>query len=575
MSRRNDNAVFMPNDFVRFYKMDWDWVDAAWNANATVTNPIWDPSTASYITEQLAWGASTSFTYSSATYTNSYLIKNGVVIKNSSEVSATALSWVSWNNYQWLLLYNRTLGSTEEEAITKYAQRKLWPKNLLQYSELLEWAVGYWDMQLWAINLIDGVAPTINWATQTTDHLWRANHAYSYDGTNDRIETALTIPSVTNWTIWVWVYDSSVTDSWTRDVLADSWGWYCIINTNNWALNNWKTEFNFFDTWWKKVTEITAHNKNQWYFYTATWNWTQIELFKDWVSQWTTAAGNLWNNANAIDFWMNASTAFFQWRIWACVIYNRTLSSDEISQLYTLTSEKYIYKFPKYSTPNLEEGKVLHIDGTNNWTTYYDQSGNGNNWTGTSVTTTQLGLNKVNDFTASSATDASASNIAHSAQIIPTWAKTIAFTIDADTDRLQQILWNMRITAVDNWTLMYFNSWRTISFLIASSGVVRFQVDTTTALTLNKKYRILATWDWTTWANSAKIYINWIEDASDTPSATTELSSTYNLYIWRQPAASGSNWYWFDWQLIDIEIYNKNFSANEALQDYYSNFIPN
>lgn len=126
MTTFNENATYIPTDYVWFFPMDWDWTNLAWS-DATPTNAIWGSSSFSYIEEQLEWQASTTFPYSSITYTNSYLIKNWIVIKNSSEVTATALNWVSWNNYQWLFLFNRTLTSNEENTLTLYAKRELWP----------------------------------------------------------------------------------------------------------------------------------------------------------------------------------------------------------------------------------------------------------------------------------------------------------------------------------------------------------------------------------------------------------------------------------------------------------------
>jgi len=79
--------------------------------------------------------------------------------------------------------------------------------------------------------------------------------------------------------------------------------------------------------------------------------------------------------------------------------HNRVLSADEVKTLYDLTSTEYIYPWSKGSLPSLEEGKVLHINGKNNGTTYYDQSGNGNDGTQSGgVTTSRVGLHEVMEF---------------------------------------------------------------------------------------------------------------------------------------------------------------------------------
>jgi len=145
---RKLNTIWIPNDYVRFYPMDWDWIDSAWNWDASITDWTFTSAEYSYTAEQLDWWANTSFTYSSATYTNSYLIKDWQLLKNSDEVTDTALNWTDWSSYWWLFLFNRTLNDEEELEIKDYMNRIKWPTNLLPSpnTKVRDWLVWEWNL---------------------------------------------------------------------------------------------------------------------------------------------------------------------------------------------------------------------------------------------------------------------------------------------------------------------------------------------------------------------------------------------------------------------------------------------
>ena len=130
------NAYWIPrNKFNRIYLMDWSWLDTNdWSkVNASPTNTVWIKATKGYISQQLSWQSTTTFTYSSITYIDSYIWINWVMTKNSSQVTSTALNWVNWNLYFWLYFTNSSLTVDEEQTLKQWWERALawWWDNIL------------------------------------------------------------------------------------------------------------------------------------------------------------------------------------------------------------------------------------------------------------------------------------------------------------------------------------------------------------------------------------------------------------------------------------------------------------
>ena len=180
----NNNYTTIPTDYVRAYYLDWNWNNTDWTNNATATNALWIKSDKLYQNQCLSWGASTSLTYTSVIYTNSYIWIYASWVwtftKNSAKVTATALNWVSWERYAWLKFYNRTLTLEEEKALELEWQRQL--GNWWSYPALLSWLVWYFRAEdIWwtaLYNLVNWITATRVWWTNTADNLWN-NQAIS------------------------------------------------------------------------------------------------------------------------------------------------------------------------------------------------------------------------------------------------------------------------------------------------------------------------------------------------------------------------------------------------------------
>ena len=338
---RKINYTYIPIDYVRFYPMDWNGNNITSSNNATVTNPIWTTSSYSYIKLQLDWWASTTFTYSSATYTNSYLIKNWQVIKNSWEVSSTALSWVSWNSYQWLFLFNKTLSSEEEAQIEAYAKRRLWPDywqtrrsqnndfpkyslpnledwKVLEISKPASWWVYYDQTGNW------NNSTTITNVTDSTNGLY---NVMSFDGSSSYITLSTnTVPATWDVTINWWLYQSNTT----------TWIW---IDWNDWGANRWDfyawtSWIAWYDAvWWALFWSWIEQNK--WYMVTFIKRGSNRELWINWILNVSdTNASTLSWTAEYIWRKKSAASDYFPWKISPPKVWNRALSDQEVQQEY-------------------------------------------------------------------------------------------------------------------------------------------------------------------------------------------------------------------------------------------------
>ena len=155
--------------------------------------------------------------------------------------------------------------------------------------------------------------------------------------------------------------------------------------------------------------------------------------------------------------------------------------------------------------------------------------------------------------------------------IIPIWAKSISFWFKSSYIwAIQYILWNQRLTTVDDWMLVYTNTTGTIKTLIIANSVVLVNLETTSTSLLNWSYNhCVITWDWTTWTDWANIYINWTLDNSATASWTWELTASFDFTIWEDPDPTPN--YWLNWDLDEPAIWNRALTQTDVTALYNSN----
>ena len=309
----NYNSI--PDDYAASFKMDWDWSDDAGWGWATVTNWTWVLAQNWYQSEELSWGATTSFTYSSITYTNSYIWIDWVFTKNSSKVTATALNWVSWEQYSWLRMYNRTLSDSEEQALELEGKRRLGDRP--NYPQLLNWLVGYFRAEDWwntvLYDLVNWTKATYVWWSNTTDNL-----GYS---------KAITNPNYT----W-----SSITYT-TWYTFEDSWAGWVLETSPTWLSATWINRTTDLRDVYLFNRTLSTDEENTletlcWSYYPFEWSkWSTLALQDglvmnlDWDGNDLSGNGNTWtltNSPTKIRIWqaswldyIAASSQYITWSI--------------------------------------------------------------------------------------------------------------------------------------------------------------------------------------------------------------------------------------------------------------------
>lgn len=155
--------------------------------------------------------------------------------------------------------------------------------------------------------------------------------AYSFDGTDDWIDPG-TFSNFSQFTISFWSYHDDVSDSEQEKLIR-------LSENNQIKLEepgDGTFVFGIYDgsSW----TDISASvSNNVWTYWTATWDGSNMELFKNGSSQGTETESTNYSSSNNGDAIARAGSfdqEYFSGNLCDVRIYNRVLSSAEISTLY-------------------------------------------------------------------------------------------------------------------------------------------------------------------------------------------------------------------------------------------------
>lgn len=187
---------------------------------------------------------------------------------------------------------------------------------------------------------------TVDWATLTTWSGGKIAECYDYDGSNDRLYLANNL-----WIDW----NSPVSMSAWIKVDWDGWSWHMVIHLSTTTGNNFFCIMYDKNTWsWGTNKLIFARNRDyiasDWSYYTITLNtslWYHVVLTYDWTtllwyvngSQVTTrsstGSGSISDSWNYFTIWRYDKNAQrFDWKIDEVWVWDKTLSTSEISELY-------------------------------------------------------------------------------------------------------------------------------------------------------------------------------------------------------------------------------------------------
>lgn len=454
------------------------------------------------------------------------------------------------------------------------------PTHLDRTNLVWEWKLDWDAKDTWWSN--DWTATNVTWVASDRGY---TSEVGSFNGTSSYVN----IPFSSNenfWTwafsIWAWVKTTQTAGAVIFNKRESTWAHNAKLQG---AINltAWKVTFTVIWTEWTAYNVVSVASVNDGLYHLveckSTGSSWQIEVWIDWVQDntaaiWATTVNFVTPTAMQIwriyQSWIPFATFYYSGNVWLFRMYSSFITAEESNALYIEWLRRFWPKdrlfnntaFSKYSLPNLESWKVLEISKAAVSWTYYDQSGNGNNWTPTSVTDTAVGLNNVMTFNGSTSyvtinnwvnTDNDFSlSVWVSKTLLDTSIKYIWCDFD---DRNCVLLYDWGLS------LLYFQfyDWATTyKASIPYSLLVAWDI-----------YNVTATRNKTTWM---KIYLNWVFIASNSYTWNWE-TLTLTSTLWRHPSVPTT--YNLDWDIALVKIYNRTLSAQEVQQLYYSNFIAN
>jgi hypothetical protein len=251
---------------------------------------------------------------------------------------------------------------------------------------------------------------TVNGATLSSDRFGNSDQAFNFDGINDRIKIPFDL-SYTNDTgsISLWMYATSLPS--TNDpqdcLFGKGWGYPQLVYRSN---SNVFIQIANSTSSFPSVGTQSNISNNEWKHIIAIYEGASLQIYIDGTlnnSQILTPMPNYYSYCNS-EFWIggfrhqnscmpNDSVQFFQGKIDELAFYNRALTQEEITALYTGEPVNP----PTACNPlpaNLQNGLVGYWPFCGNAN---DESGNGNDGTvnGATLTEDRFGVaNSAYDF---------------------------------------------------------------------------------------------------------------------------------------------------------------------------------
>jgi len=262
---------------------------------------------------------------------------NDVVITCDAKTFSNLSIWSSsyTGNIGRVAFFNRAISATEIQNWYLEWLRKLGGGSM---SGLMDWLVAYYDMRGDANDIVGGNNGTVTGATLTTDRFGFTNGAYSFNGTNNYIISALAFP--TSYTMLIWVKCSSTTSTmrimqnsnFSLTMNYPSTGKIEFADWINESINSNGSSFN--DNSWKCITIVC----NNWQA-----NWSKI--FSNWVVDsfgTISTSTSTWNTY----IWTRSSLAqFYNWIIGEIFLFNTVKNDSEVKAIYDLSSKDYLLSF--------------------------------------------------------------------------------------------------------------------------------------------------------------------------------------------------------------------------------------
>lgn len=444
--------------------------------------------------------------------------------------------------------------------------------------------VGYWSFDEGSGTLAGDASGSGNTGTLTNGPVWadgKLGKALNFDGVNDYVAINNSLLPSINGSLSFWAKSSNNTDSY-RDMVSISSGAsggtifaiQFVNNPDNGCTLDHSAKLVLRDDG-GTLTQLCsgiAMNDGKWHHYVGTAVSGSQQFYVDGVLKDTDTV--VPGAATFTRFGIgatNRSTAvqFFPGQIDDVRVYNRALTSTEVTNLYNLGAAKLNASKNALLTDGLVG--LWSFDGADlSGTTAYDRSGNGNNGTLTDGPAAAIGkvgqalnFDGVNDYVGvadSNSLDMTAN------WSVATWVKFDSFytgncennaIINKGHDGLNGF-YGLDITEPDELCGPTTGAKQASFSIRFSDGTSAGVSGNTQNLTTGIWYHLVGTYDGT----SLKIFLNGVQDGSTSVSGKTVAANTDLLYFGKMN--NGSFPYWVDGSIDDVRIYNRALSATEV-----------
>ncbi len=367
------------------------------------------------------------------------------------------------------------------------------------------------------------------------------NGGFEFDGVNDYIETSLEFSGDSSTSFWVYI-DLSVSNSnsnFVRNLISKSSSF-----TNSITYSENSKELRVYDS----STEILSHTfvSSGWYYITITFE-SNSNLYVNGVLEDTGDNFNFFDNSNNLKIGGGTSNRYFEGSLDEVAIYDRVLTSTEISELYNSgngetapnVADDYIYYLPMDS--------LTDLSGNN----YNAESYEGVKISDNSILETSFDFEGGNEYL----------RIANPYDI-KSGDFSVSFWINYDDFNNAGIIANNPSNPTQRKVIIYNNNER-LRFQTKGSGSTS-NFDSTTLLNKNQWYHIVVTRT----GSSGEIYINGNLDKIGT-TATGDLSSNSDWIIGNYDVV-GTTGPFFDGNLDEFAVYDRVLTSTE-ISELYNN----
>ncbi len=433
-------------------------------------------------------------------------------------------------------------------------------------ADLTDWLVWSWDLNG---NATDTSGNGNNWTVTNVSWVDSGNWDWSKVANFNWIDSYISIPSsnIVDRTFSARVKLDKEPLEWEiKSIYADATAnnWIAFLQYDRYL---WKTRLIYTNYKWNKdtYTDVSLWTTD-WHHIAWVRSWWNTYLYLDWklLSSWT-----LWWNWNywtysTIWAYRDSNNArvlrFFDWQIQGAKLYNRSLSTQEIQQLYQ-----------EWNNHNISYWLVWKWDLNGNAT---DTSGNGNNWSTYNVTWEDSGMwdwSKVANFN----WENSYIEVPYTPDLAWNDNMYISMNVYPIGTWYQMLFTKFRDSTSNSYFIMY--DWITKKFVFwirdsTETAPANWLMKTINTFPQNNLYHVVAR----VTNKKVELYIDWVlqpifnySNSSYWDTVINPINWTDNqnsIQIWR------NNFSWFDynfiWKMSQIKFYAKPISDTEIKQLY-------